>query len=114
MSGITTHVLNTSSGQPAQGVKIQLEFMNSEGNFDILSDTCTNEDGRAPKLLEDQAKFLEGTYRITFLTKDYFTGLDQKCFYPYASIVFDIEDLESHYHVPLLISNYSYSTYRGS
>ncbi|MCJ8345662.1 hydroxyisourate hydrolase [bacterium] len=114
MSGITTHVLNTSSGQPAKGVKIQLEFMNSDGNFDILSDTCTNSDGRAPELMDKEKDFLEGTYRITFLTKDYFSGLDQNCFYPYASIVFDIEDTESHYHVPLLISNYSYSTYRGS
>lgn len=110
---ISTHVLNTASGKPAVGVKIQLEFMNNEGTFDILNDTCTNNDGRAPELMKD-CDFLEGTYRITFLTKDYFSQMDEKCFYPYATIVFDIDDQESHYHVPLLISNFAYSTYRGS
>ena len=103
MAGITTHVLDTAKGKPAAGIRIVLEKDHA-----LLFDGVTDGDGRARVL--DPERVESGTYRITFDTGAYNPG----GFFPEATIVFRIEDVKQHYHVPLLLSPFGYSTYRGS
>ena len=112
MSPITTHVLDTTCGKPAQGVPVVLERLIGSA-WKELSKKTTNADGRVADLLAEGAKLDAGTYRLTFDTGAYFKGLKTKSFYPSVAVVFEIED-SSHYHVPLLLSPFGYSTYRGS
>ncbi len=111
MGQITTHVLETSSGRPAEGMKIKLQFFN-ENKFKDLNDVITNRDGRVLNLLPVELE--KGIYRLSFETGEYYKKLGKKCFYPEAIIIFEIDDLNEHYHIPLLISGHGYSTYRGS
>jgi 5-hydroxyisourate hydrolase len=104
--GISTHVLNTATGRPAAGIAVTLEY--DRGGFDVVCMGKTNEDGRL-RLVEAQPE--PGTYRITFETGAYFRG---ETFFPVAAITFEVRDASQHYHVPLLVSPYGYSTYRGS
>ena len=101
MAGITTHVLDTAQGRPAAAMRVVL----SRGD-EVLFEGVTDADGRA-KLL-DRAE--RGTYRLTFDTGSYNPG----GFFPEATIVFRIDEAQQHYHVPLLLSPFGYSTYRGS
>lgn len=110
-SPITTHVLDTARGKPANGVPVTLEHHDG-GQWKQLSKSATNTDGRCPSLLPPGSGIQRGTYRITFDLQGYYVG--QKTFYPFASIVFEVDDPNQHYHVPLLVSGYGYSTYRGS
>lgn len=103
MAGITTHVLDTAKGKPAAGIRIVLEKDHA-----LLFDGVTDADGRARVLEPERVE--SGTYRITFDTGAYNAG----GFFPEATIVFRIEDVKQHYHVPLLLSPFGYSTYRGS
>jgi 5-hydroxyisourate hydrolase len=112
MSQITTHVLDTSIGRPGQGISLVLEGQHGEGWREIARGV-TNNDGRVADLLAAGKTLEKGIYRITFDTAAYFKKNGKKGFYPYVSIVFEIED-GSHYHVPLLLNPYGYSTYRGS
>lgn len=109
MSGITTHVLDTSHGRPASGIPLLLEMQEESGWREICR-TLTNGDGRA-QLLPEVAT---GTYRLTFGIETYFQAQETEGFYPEAVIVFHVRDANQHYHVPLLLSPYGYSTYRGS
>ena len=117
---ITTHVLDTALGLPGRGIFTKLEKMTSKGNghhsevWEIIAEGTTNQDGRIPGFIPENYLLSAGVYRITFNTSDYFKSIEKECFYPYASIVFDINDPDSHYHVPLLISGFGFSTYRGS
>lgn len=111
-SPITTHVLDTATGLPAQGIKIELSELVDDG-FRLLDTGVTNDDGRIGTLLAGQ-KLAVGTYRMHFSLSEYFAKQQQKGFYPYADIVFEVSDSDSHYHIPLLLSPYGYSTYRGS
>jgi len=113
MSGITTHVLDTARGKPAEGVAITLEI-HTEAGWLNLGNAATDPDGRARRLLPEGAALMTGTYRIIFATGAYFRDLGIEGFYPEASIVFDVRDANQHYHVPLLLSPFGYSTYRGS
>jgi 5-hydroxyisourate hydrolase len=113
MSQITTHVLDTSKGKPAEGIHIVLEKPNSGGGFTHLGQGHTNADGRLPGLLAADQKLPAGIYRITFDTGAYFKKQQVQAFYPSVSITFELKD-ESHHHVPLLLNPYGYSTYRGS
>lgn len=113
MSKITSHVLDASRGKPAQGVPITLE-RNECGIWVALSNAVTNSDGRVPELWQDGMKLEAGVYKLTFDTEKYFQSIGVKGFYPHVPIVFEIADAAQHYHVPLLISPFSYSTYRGS
>jgi 5-hydroxyisourate hydrolase len=113
MSGITTHVLDTARGRPAAGVPVTLEIRAGEG-WRELGRAATDEDGRARHLLSEGTSLIPGTYRVTFATAIYFQSQGVEGFYPEASIVFDVRDVAQHYHVPLLLSPYGYSTYRGS
>lgn len=112
MSQITTHILDTSVGKPAPDVPVILEQKISD-NWKKIGEGLTNEDGRVTNLL-DKNKILEsGIYRLVFETAIYFTEQNKKSFYPRITIEFEIFD-SSHYHVPLLLNPFGYSTYRGS
>jgi hydroxyisourate hydrolase len=113
MSAITTHILDTSIGKPAQNVSIVLEKPNADGTWSLLGKGQTNADGRLPGLLADDVKLQAGIYRLVFDTASYFKAQGVKAFYPSVTIVFQTTD-QSHYHVPLLLNPYGYSTYRGS
>jgi 5-hydroxyisourate hydrolase len=113
MSQITTHILDTSKGKPAQGVHIILEMPNGDGTWVILGKGKTNADGRLPNLLSSDITLNPGIYRLVFDTASYFKAQGIKAFYPSVEISFETSD-ESHYHVPLLLNPYGYSTYRGS
>ena len=112
MSGITTHVLDTARGRPAEGVPVTLEF-ECDGDWKVIGRGTTNADGRITQLTE-AAKIEAGVYRLVFDTGTYFANHTVEGFYPFVTVVFRIEDAGQHYHVPLLLSNFGYSTYRGS
>jgi 5-hydroxyisourate hydrolase / 2-oxo-4-hydroxy-4-carboxy-5-ureidoimidazoline decarboxylase len=111
--GITTHVLDTARGKPAAGVPVLLEIRDGEG-WRELGRAATDGDGRARGLLPEGTALVPGTYRITFDTGAYFRGQEAEGFYPEAAVVFEVRDAAQHHHVPLLLSPYGYSTYRGS
>jgi 5-hydroxyisourate hydrolase len=113
MSGISTHILDTSRGRPAAGVPAALQQRGPEG-WTSLGRESTNADGRVPSLLPANAVLEPGVYRIRFDTDEYFAAQGVQAFYPEVSVVFQIEDAGQHYHVPLLLSPFGYSTYRGS
>jgi 5-hydroxyisourate hydrolase len=109
-SPITTHVLDTALGKPAAGVHLVLERVDEPL---VLARGVTDADGRVADLLAP-GSVEAGTYRITFDTAAYFAATDRQSFYPSVSVVFEIRDPAQHYHVPLLLSPFGYSTYRGS
>ena len=106
MSAITTHVLDTAAGRPAVGVPVRLEAIHPDG-VTVLADAVTDDDGRVADLGPDQVE--AGTYRLVFDTAAYQHG-----FFPEIGITFTVADPAQHYHVPVLLSPYAYSTYRGS
>jgi 5-hydroxyisourate hydrolase len=114
MSGITTHVLDTSAGRPAAGVAVKLEVRMADRGWVTLADRTTDADGRARDLVPDGSRLDAGTYRLTFGTGAYFAARGQAAFFPEASVVFEVRDPAQHHHVPLLLSPFGYSTYRGS
>jgi 5-hydroxyisourate hydrolase len=114
MSGITTHVLDLAHGVPANGVAVRLERHHADRGWVALSDRRTDADGRARDLLGAGERIEAGRYRITFGTGEYFSGRGDTFFHPEVTIVFEIRDASQHYHVPLLLSPFGYSTYRGS
>lgn len=112
MSQITTHVLDTTLGKPAQGISIVLEQFSS-ATWKPLGTGNTNADGRLTNLLSADVKLEPGIYRLIFDTASYFKTQGTKGFYPSVTIAFEISDA-AHYHVPLLLNPFGYSTYRGS
>ena len=113
MSGITSHVLDTSLGRPASGIKVVLEQTGNSGDdWSVVGEGTTNEDGRVPGLTGDAIE--AGHYRINFLVADYFSENKIEAFYPVVRIEFVVGIAEQHYHVPLLLNPFGYSTYRGS
>lgn len=113
MSQITTHILDTTRGLPAQNVPIALYAQQSDG-WQKLGSGLTNNDGRLPGLLADDVVLPAGVYRMHFQTSVYFQSNEEKGFYPYVDIVFELDGNGDHYHVPLLLTAFGYSTYRGS
>ena len=113
-SPITTHVLDTMRGKPAEGITIVLESRSESEAWKEMSRSKTNADGRVENLLPSNFKITPGIYRLTFLTAEYFRTLKVESFYPFVTITFEVKDAGSHYHVPLLCTAWSYSTYRGS
>ncbi|NXK11328.1 HIUH hydrolase, partial [Herpetotheres cachinnans] len=111
---LTTHVLNTVTGLPAAGLALRLSQLQEPGPRWIeLAQRWTDKDGRClPLLAAGQAK--AGTYKLRFETAAYWQGLGHTSFYPFVEVVFTITDPAQKLHVPLLISPYSYTTYRGS
>lgn len=112
MSPITTHVLDTSRGQPAAGVPVVLEIQ-AGGSWTELARGTTNADGRAPDLLPG-GRLERAVYRLRFDTAAYFQACGVAGFYPAVSVVFEVREAAEHHHVPLLLSPFGYSTYRGS
>ncbi|KAH9897843.1 transthyretin [Cubamyces lactineus] len=129
-SPVTCHgeFLDSSIGKPAAGVPVQLQQLRSAdgpaSTFETLADGVTDYDGRCMQLYpeaapgqkrEDLIKLQAGRlYKVVFKTKDYFESTGRKCFYPWVEITFEVPNPTEHYHIPLLISPYSYTTYRGS
>lgn len=113
MGAITTHVLDTSRGRPAEGVPVRLEARDGVGAWSLVGSGRTDADGRLKTLTEDFA-LVAGVYRLTFETASYFDERGAEGFYPEVSVVFRVREAGGHYHVPLLLSPYGYSTYRGS
>ena len=113
MNSITTHVLDTARGRPAAGVPITLEFQSS-GDWVIVGAGVTDADGRLRTLVPPGAALHLGAYRLTFDTDAYFNALGVDGFFPEAVIVFRVRDASQHHHVPLLLSPFGLSTYRGS
>ncbi|WP_425614025.1 hydroxyisourate hydrolase [Anatilimnocola sp. NA78] len=111
-SPITTHILDASRGCPAAGVHVQLEKL-VDGEWQPCGASQTNSDGRVVDLLLPSA-FTSGSYRLTFATGEYYQQLGTVTFYPQVVIEFIVTDVSQHYHVPLLLSPFGYSTYRGS
>lgn len=112
MSPITTHVLDTARGLPAEGVEVRLDYKAGK-IWKELAEDRTDADGRARALLDEGTKLAPGLYRLTFRTADYLKKHHEKHFFPVVEITFEVSDAR-HYHVPLLLSPFGYSTYRGS
>jgi len=113
MSQITTHILDTTRGMPAQDVPITL-YQEVGGEWQELASGETNDDGRIVGLLADSIVLPAGNYRMHFDTATYFKNNEEQGFYPYVDIVFTLSGDGSHYHIPLLLTAFGYSTYRGS
>jgi 5-hydroxyisourate hydrolase len=114
MSAITTHVLDTSRGRPAAGIHIILESQEEGERWLLIWGGRTDEDGRLQDWLPAGHRLSAGTYRLTFETAAYFAAQGVESFYPFVQIVFVVRDASEHHHVPLLLSPFGYSTYRGS
>jgi len=112
MAAITTHILDTSLGKPAAGVRVELH-RNSDGEWITVGAGSTNDDGRAKELMGGAA-LSAGTWRLTFRVAEYFARTGRAAFFPSVQIVFEVRDAGQHYHVPLLLNPFGYSTYRGS
>jgi len=113
MSPITTHVLDTSCGRPAAAVHVTLEREHVQKWARVASGT-TDADGRLRTLLDPDTPLTPGIYRLIFDTSDYFAAQHVTTFFPRVTIEFIAAAGEAHYHVPLLISPFGYSTYRGT
>lgn len=111
MAGISTHILNASLGQPATQVLVKL-FEETSHGYILIDEQFTDADGRIQAFNVDS--FIRGHYQLVFEVGDYFQALNTNSFYPRVCIDFKVNDIHQHYHVPLLISPFSYSTYRGS
>lgn len=107
MSTLSTHVLDTALGRPAQGIRVTLEQ-----GADIIGTGVTDADGRVPEI-GSGASMERGVYRLRFLVAEYFEADKRECFYSEVTVNFRV-GADDHYHVPLLISPFGYSTYRGS
>ena len=114
MGKLTTHVLDTANGRPAKGVRIEL-FMNGGGaGWKLIAEAVTNADGRVDGPILEGSAFAAGVYEMIFHVGDYFQLGGAPDFLNQVPVRFGISDAAEHYHVPLLISPFGYSTYRGS
>ncbi|HET7499386.1 MAG TPA: hydroxyisourate hydrolase [Kofleriaceae bacterium] len=109
---ITTHVLDTSAGCPGRGIAVELEHLD-RGAWQRVGAGTTDGDGRL-RTLTPAGPVAPGTYRLRFHTGAYLAASHQAGFFPVVEIQFEVSDGAQHYHVPLLLSPYGYSTYRGS
>ena len=115
-AGLSTHVLDTARGCPAAGVTVELARVNGQER-QMLKTVLTNSDGRTDTPLIERGLLEDGTYELTFHVADYFSTFEAAAQPPFLDIVtlrFTVSDTRAHYHIPLLVSPWSYSTYRGS
>jgi 5-hydroxyisourate hydrolase len=112
MSQLTTHILDTTIGKPATGVSTIL-YQHKKDGWIQIANGLTNTDGRIPDLLKKDVLMELGTYKLRFETRPYFLQQSVQAFYPFIEIIFEVTTGE-HYHVPLLLNPFGYSTYRGS
>lgn len=113
MSQVTTHILDIAKGKPAVDVQITLSQWINDG-WQLIGSGRTNEDGRISDLCSPDEELKAGTYQMHFATEAYFEKIGEPVFYPWADVVFNVEAGGQHYHIPLLLSPFSHSTYRGS
>jgi len=117
MGKLTTHILDTSSGKPGKNITIQLYFLRNE-SWELVKETVSNDDGRCDGPLLEGADLIVGQYELVFHAGDYFDAagieLPEPKFLDEIVLRFGVPDAGEHYHVPLLMSPFSYSTYRGS
>jgi 5-hydroxyisourate hydrolase len=113
MSLISTHILDTSRGQPASGVHVRLEHLSPDGTWAAMARGVTDADGRIDSLLYTDVALEDGDYRVVFSTGDYFRVIGVAAFYPEVVVHVRLE-AGGRYHLPLLLSPFGYSTYRGS
>jgi 5-hydroxyisourate hydrolase len=111
MSAITTHVLDTALGRPAAGVAVLLEAWR-DAHWQVIGDGVTDDDGRIRALGPDTVSV--GRYRLTFDTQPYFARDGRDSFFPEVTVTFLVTDATQHHHVPILLSPFAFSTYRGS
>jgi 5-hydroxyisourate hydrolase len=114
MNRISTHVLDTALGQPASGVPVTLVRLETSGEWSRLASAKTDQDGRCLQLLPEAETLNAGTYRLAFDTGSYYAARKNTGLYPLVQITFEVRAGESHFHIPLLLSPNSYTTYRGS
>lgn len=111
---LSSHILDVTQGQPARNVKISLSNQQKNGNWKAIDSKYTDENGRITDFLKvTQGVNHHGVYKLTYFVEPYFTKLNQKSFYPFIEVVFEIKD-DNHYHVPITLSPFGYSTYRGN
>lgn len=113
MTQITSHILDTSRGKPAEGVLVTL-MQQHDDDWLLLGSGVSNQDGRVSDFIGSSDPLTGGIFKLTFYLTDYYAQLSQRTFYPYVEVAFEIDSDGQHYHVPLLLSPYGYSTYRGS
>lgn len=113
MSAITTHVLDTSLGRPGSGIEVALQIR-LNGEWKQIGNGFTDANGRCNTLGAEDGMIQSGTYRLLFNIDAYYRARQTETFYTDIPIVFDVRDPKAHYHVPLLVSPFGYSTYRGS
>lgn len=113
MSQITTHILDTSKGKPAAGVEIRLEKHMTGNEWIEMGRGTTDSDGRLKGLVADNTHLSHGIYRLMFDTASYFSSVGEEGLYPWVAIAFRVTE-DRHYHIPLLLNPFGYSTYRGS
>jgi 5-hydroxyisourate hydrolase len=114
MSAITTHILDVSIGKPAAGVAVRLDRQMEGGTWEPIGSAKTDDDGRARDLMPEGMAIIEGVHRLTFDVGQYFSAKQVVGFYTEVVLAFVVNDASEHYHVPLLLSPFGYSTYRGS
>jgi 5-hydroxyisourate hydrolase len=114
MKRISTHILDLARGKPAAAVPVRLEKQESNGDWLLLTSACTDEDGRCLQLLREGEELCAGVYRLIFDTASYFVSQKIQALYPVVTVAFQVQEGESHFHIPLLLSPNGYTTYRGS
>jgi 5-hydroxyisourate hydrolase len=114
LSPITTHVLDTTNGMPGRGIAVSLEIARGPDQWNELARGVTNDDGRIGEFDPPLAPLESTVYRLRFATGAYFHALGVRAFYPEVHVVVQIDDPARHYHIPLLLSPFGFSTYRGS
>jgi 5-hydroxyisourate hydrolase len=114
MSAITTHVLDTARGRPADGVRVMLEQIDSKDQWHAVGHGVTDRNGRLRTLMAESVRPVPGTYRLMFDARAYFSQLGVQSFFPMVIVTFEVSNAADHYHVPLLLSPFGYTAYRGS
>ena len=114
MSTVSTHVLDTALGRPAAGVRVTMEQVSGTDAAVSLGSGTTDADGRLRELVAPGVSLGEGVYQLRFAVGEYFARTGREAFYPEVVVVFRVAPSDEHYHVPVLLSPFGYSTYRGS
>ena len=117
MTKLTTHVLDVYSGKPGKGIKVDLYYYENNDKKNKINSITLNNDGRSDHALIEGPNFKKGKYELIFFVGEYFKKISETSKIPFLDDVvvkFGISDNQEHYHVPLLVSPWSYSTYRGS
>ena len=114
MSTVSTHVLDTSLGRPAASVQVTLERVDDAGSTAAIASATTDANGRIATAGDSAKNLAPGSYRLRFDTAEYFLRTGRAAFYPEVVVTFRIDSADEHFHIPLLLSPFGYSTYRGS